>query len=295
MSKHEKEDGKNLREKFNLRAKPGQVIPYSQADDDLRDRMKTLMKPIKAAPDSFEALMGYGLAPLDKLGRVAIRLISVQEKFNPVADRFGAALNTLQNGPDDAEMKSIGQSISDGLAKEHDDSLTEEEQDSLDEEQENLIDKLQLKMVTSIQKSVEELKATDKELEQLLDESRRVQRQRRDASREIGLHIGAAERLSEKFEGKFLKRAVKKFSRNWDLEGKQSLKDIFKRGEDFSDRVAMLEDARAASFLARNQLSQMRDTMQSQRTKIAEVLNEFENEWKPLLQSTSINPFAPKP
>ena len=34
--KDKKEEGKNLREKFNLRAKPGQVIPYSQAEKPWR-------------------------------------------------------------------------------------------------------------------------------------------------------------------------------------------------------------------------------------------------------------------
>lgn len=281
MSKKDK-DAETPRETFNLRAKPGQVIPYSEADDELRARMKKSMAEIKEKPDSFEALIGYGSRPMAKMGRAANRMVRLQEKFNTVAQDMARELNAL-----DASLKSLR---ADRFAQATVDVLN-----ALAKPGKTL--KANAPEIKAVQDGMRTLPAladkigtittalenSNQQLDQLLDEARRINRQRRDAAREIGIAIGAGEKLSEKFENKFLKKAVKRAKKDWNEENKQRLKDIIKRGGQFKDRLAVLEAARAASTLARRQLGAVAGIIQDQRAKITEITEVSAKEWKAML------------
>jgi hypothetical protein len=82
--------------KFNPRAKPGRVIVYSLADKGLRRRMNGVMKEISKAPDSFEAIITYGAAPLKKLGQTTNRMFSLQTRFNAQVSAATASIRALE-------------------------------------------------------------------------------------------------------------------------------------------------------------------------------------------------------
>jgi len=288
MSKQE--HGKKLREKFNLRAKPGQVIPYSQADKGLRKRMQKVMEPVRQAPESFEALMGYGTRPIAKLGRSVNRMLSLQLKFNDVATRVGKAFDDLRTGSGDPEIKATSSALEAEIG-----AIAIGAKPTMTQEQTvKMINDLHERMAKLAETTAPVLAEADMELRRLLDEARRIDRQRRDAAREIGIHMGAGEKLADKFENGFLKKAVRKANKHWTPKNKTHLKDIVSRADDFNDRASVLQFAREGSFIARTQMKQMRDFMKSQRQKIASFKNEYENVWKPMIEAAS-KPFTPKP
>ncbi len=95
--------------------------------------------------------------------------------------------------------------------------------------------------------------------------------------------------MSKKFEGQFLRNAVRKLHKDWSDGNKHHLKAVLNRTDDFKDRVTVLEGSRAASFIARDHMKELRKTIQEQRQQVASFVNDYEKIWKPLLNS------APKP
>lgn len=270
---------KPLREKFNLRAKPGQVIPYSQADHELRGRMDKVMEPVSKAPHSFEELIGYGHRSLEKLGRAANRMVKVQEQFNAVSERVNKAVDALTAMPTEPAAAATGEAV-----QTHLEELAMGAKTTLSEEAaQKAIADLHKMLAQRAEQTLPVMLEAEKELRRLQHEARRADRQRRDAAREIGIHLGAGEQLSKKFEGHFLKHAVRKLHKNWSDDNKHHLKAVLHRTDDFKDRVTVLESSRSASFVAREQMKEIRKTIQEQRQNVKAFVKEYEKTWKPLL------------
>lgn len=222
--KDKKEEGKKLREKFNLRARPGQVIPFSQADKPLRKRMKKTMAVIDEAPMDSQSVESFGWRPVAKLGRSANRTNDLAERYAQVHENLQDVMTGILAGEvanDDAENRA------------------------------------------ALGKAAKESVAT---LESLKDEARRIDRQRRDAAREIGIHVGASEKLEEKFNGKFVRKPLVKFAKSGKPKDKAKLMEALTRGEDLLGRRFELTVDRMAA----NELKQdMREIRYALRADIA--------------------------
>lgn len=230
--KDKKEDGKKLSEKFNLRAKPGQVIPYSQADKPLRKRMKKAMSPLNEKPLDDKTIESYAWRPVAKLHRSAARTGSLRERYQKVRENFFSALGNLNTG--------------------------------------NMADIAKETLVT---------------LDRLQNEARRIDRQRRDAAREIGIHVGAAEKISKKYNGKFVRKPLAKFAKKQDAKSRQKLLKALAAGEAFNDRASVLGAQRMIAKVLRHHMQGLRKEIRSQRNATAIIAEQIERVQGTLEQS----------
>ena len=279
-----KEEGK-LQKKFNLRAKPGQVIPYSQADDGLRDRMRVVMTPIDTAPHSFDALVNYGARPMAKFGRSSTRLLGVQKQLSDKVKDMNKALDNL-----DVDMKGID---IDGLSaniKTMLKSMTDIKAPAATPAAEDAFIAQVVKTVPAVLEKLEQLEITcekfGQDIDVIMKEASRVSRQRRDAAREMGIHIGTGEKLIGEYEAGYLVKACKKFEKNQSPENRERLAVILERGDNFKDQMNILQHSREQTFSARKHMRQIVDTMKQQRAIFANVAKTSATEWKAMLRIT---------
>lgn len=253
--KDKKEDGKKLREKFNLRAKPGQVIPYTSADKPLRKRMKKVMEPINKAPFEAETVAMYGWRPVTKLERSARRTGDLRQRSLAVQDNFFDTIEAIKRGPLDKNGTTSHETLG-KIAKE-----------------------------------------TLLTLEGLQDEARRIDRQRRDAAREIGIHVGAAVKLEQKFNGKFVRKPLAKFAKSGTPKAKEKLMTALQRGEDLRQTTSDLVNGRVAATTLKSYMRGLRTSIKDVHRLVeglAEGFEKVENsletsrqEWKKTLKASS--------
>lgn len=257
--KDKKEDGKKLTEKFNLRARPGQVIPYSQADKPLRKRMKKTMARINEEPMAPQSVETFGWRPVAKLERSLRRTQDLAERYAQVHDSLqevmsGILFGKAANDGGAENRATFGQAAKESVAK----------------------------------------------LEELQDEARRIDRQRRDAAREIGIHIGASEKLEDKFNGKYVRKPLAKFAKSGKPKDKEKLIEILLRGEDLLDRRIELKVDRLAAKVLKEDMREVRFALRDDiailgtlakieelSAEVGKKLQQSEQEWKGQLQKAA--------
>ena len=284
----------------------GGIIDFKDADEELRKEMLKVMDPIDKAPNSFEAIIGYGNAPLDKLGKVANEMIRVQTKFNNEVNVMATAFGKLEDGIKDMNLDTFGEAtrkalqgmagaagtgvkgvtkmvrgmwdtVSGAKAKrDEDEKVVKEMQEALPQMLEDL-----LKMVKNIEN-------TEKGIVEVTREAEKLGKARTEATRELGIYIGASKEVMRRYDEEYIPQAREYFQESGDPEDEIYLKEVLKRRDDFEDRILVLNGSRAASVIAAQQLMQMIETMEDQRKKIQDILRNGQNEWKAMLVAAGI-------
>jgi uncharacterized protein YaaN involved in tellurite resistance len=297
-----REQARAMRQK---RAK-GAVIDYAQADEDTKAEMETLMAPIDNAPDSFEAIITFGNPPLAKLGDIANQMIAVQGRFNDQVNVMANALGKLENGLKGMNLDKFGEatrkalkglavgtgkgikgtgrflgnvwdSISGAKGKRtEDEKVVREMQDALPE------------MLFEMLKLVDSVQSTEEGIKQVMAEAEKLGIARVEATRDISLYLGAGKEVLRRYNDEYIPEASRAFEESGDPEDELYLKAVTKRKEDFIDRITVLEGSRASSVIAAQQLRQMMETMEDQRKKIQDIIQNSQNEWKAMLAAAGI-------
>jgi len=305
FNRNAEEGGENKDSQRMKRARGG-VIYFHEAEEDLRKEMLRIMDPIDKAPNSFEAVISYGNAPLDKLGKVANEMIRVQTKFNNEVNVMASAFDKLENGIKDMNLDTFGEatrkalqgmagaagtgvkgvgkfmrsmwdSVSGAKAKRtEDEKVVKEMQEALPQMLEDL-----LKMVKNIEN-------TEKGIIEVTREAEKLGKARTEATREISVYLGAAKEVLRRYDEDYIPEAREVFEESGDPEDEIFMKEVIKRREDFEDRIMVLEGSRAQSVIAAQQLMQMIETMEDQRKKIQDILRNGQNEWKAMLVAAGI-------
>ncbi len=284
----------------------GGIIEFKNADEDLRKEMVKIMDAIDKAPNSFEAIINYGNAPLDKLGKVANEMIRVQTKFNNEVNVMATAFGKLEDGIKDMNLDTFGEAtrkalqgmagaagsgvkgvtkmmrgmwdaVSGAKAKRtEDEKVVKEMQEALPQMLEDL-----LKMVKNIEN-------TEKGIVEVTREAEKLGKARTEATRELGVYIGASSEVLRRYDEEYIPQAREFFQESGDPEDELYMKEVLKRRDDFEDRILVLNGSRAASVIAAQQLMTMIETMEDQRKKIQDILRNGQNEWKAMLVAAGI-------
>ncbi len=284
----------------------GGVIEFKNADEELRKEMLKIMDPIDKAPNSFEAIINYGNAPLDKLGKVANEMIRVQTKFNNEVNVMATAFGKLEDGIKDMNLDTFGEATRKALSgmagaagsgvkgvtkmmrgmwdavsgakakRTEDEKVVKEMQEALPQMLEDL-----LKMVKNIEN-------TEKGIVEVTREAEKLGKARTEATRELGIYIGAASEVLRRYDEEYIPQAREFFQETGDPEDEIYMKEVLKRRDDFEDRILVLNGSRAASVIAAQQLMTMIETMEDQRKKIQDILRNGQNEWKAMLVAAGI-------
>lgn len=284
----------------------GKVVDYVDADPELKEQMEKAMEPIDRNPDSFESIIQYGHPPLDRLGKIANDMIKIQGKFNEQVNVMAGALNQLEGGLKGLNLDKFGeatQKLLKGLAtgagkgvkgiskftkdlweglsgakakRSEDEKLVKEMQDALPE------------MLFEMIKLVDNIAKTEVGIKEVMKETEKLGLARVEATREIGVYLGASKEVLRRYNEEYIPEANKTFEESQDPEDELYLKDVMKRKEDFIDRITVLEGSRAASVIAAQQLRQMMETMEDQRKKIQDIMFNSQNEWKAMLAAAGI-------
>lgn len=300
------EDGADPQAQNRVKRARGGIIEYKDADEELRKQMIKIMDPIDKAPNSFEAIISFGNPPLEKLGKVANEMISVQTKFDNEVNVMASAFNKLENGIKDMNLDTFGEatrkalkgmagaagsgvkgvgnfmrgmwdSVSGAKAKRtEDEKVVKEMQEALPQMLEDL-----LKMVKNIEN-------TEKGIVQVMREAETLGKSRTEATRELGLYLGAANEVLRRYDEDYIPEAREAFEETGDPDDEIYMKEVLKRRDDFEDRVLVLTGSRTQSVIAAQQLMQMIETMEDQRKKIQDILRNGQNEWKAMLVAAGI-------
>jgi uncharacterized protein YaaN involved in tellurite resistance len=284
----------------------GKVVEYVDADPELKEQMEKIMEPIDRNPDSFESIISYGHPPLDRLGKIANDMIKIQGKFNDQVNVMASALNQLEGGLKGMNLDKFGeatQKMLKGLAsgtvkgakgitkfakdiwegfsgakakRSEDEKLVKDMQEALPE------------MLFEMIKLVENIQKTEVGIKEVMKEAEKLGLARVEATREIGVYLGAGKEVLRRYNEEYIPEANKTFEESQDPEDELYLKDVMKRKEDFIDRITVLEGSRAASVIAAQQLRQMMETMEDQRKKIQDIMYNSQNEWKAMLAAAGI-------
>ncbi|MEZ0225947.1 MAG: toxic anion resistance protein [Alphaproteobacteria bacterium] len=275
------------KKKFNSKARPKKntdgVIHYDDAPVTLQLEMNKVMDAIDRTPDSFEAIISFGHPAIDRLGKLANEMIKVQGKFNNEVNVVAGALSSLETGLKGVDFDKLGQStvkLLKGLAE---GNATEDDRKQLADLQTALP-----KMLDEIIRQVDGLAGTDKGLKKVLVEAQKLVAERVEASRDLNLFLGSAKEVLRRYNEEYIPQAAKQFGESRDPEDEQYLKDVQNRKDDFIDRVVVIEGMRSAAAIAAQQLAQMVETMEDQRKKVRDVLDNSQNEWKALLSAAGI-------
>ncbi|MBI1216844.1 MAG: hypothetical protein GC185_13660 [Alphaproteobacteria bacterium] len=301
------EEGSDATNRENrARRARGRVIEYVDAEPDLKAEMEKLMDPIDKAPDSFEAIISYGNPPLDKLGKIANEMIKVQGKFNDQVNVMETAMGKLETGLKEMDLHKFGEatqkllkglasgagktakgitgfgkSLFEGLTgakakRTEDEKLVREMQDELP------------KMLYEMIQLVENIQQTENGIKEVMAEAEKLGYARVEATREISVYLGASKEVLRRYNEEYIPEANKEFEETGDPEAEIYMKDVMKRKEDFIDRITVLEGSRAASVIAAQQLRQIMETMEDQRKKIQDIIQNSQNEWKAMLAAAGI-------
>jgi uncharacterized protein YaaN involved in tellurite resistance len=249
----------------------------------LADKTAKLMTTIDAKPDSFEAVISYGHAPMEKIGEIANDLIKVQGLFNQQVTAVGDALTTLETGLKGLELERFGDAtlkLLKGLAG-----------GKVDPEDKKLVNGLHgalPKMLDEVTKLVDNLSQTDAGIADTLKQIAKIERARVAATRDIMHHLEASKKIVSKYNEEYIPEAKKAFDDYQDPEYELYLKDVTKRKEDFLDRVIILEATRCSSVIAGQQLRQMTDALEGERMKFQDIVYNSQNEWKSMLSAAGI-------
>lgn len=300
------EGGEDSKDTQRMKRARGGIIEFKDADEDLRKEMLKIMDPIDKAPNSFEAIINFGNAPLDKLGKVANEMIRVQTKFNNEVNVMATAFNKLEDGIKEMNLDTFGEAtrkalqgmagaagsgvkgvtkmmrgmwdaVSGAKAKRtEDEKVVKEMQEALPQMLEDL-----LKMVKNIEN-------TEKGIVDVTREAEKLGKARTEATRELGVYIGASKEVLRRYDEEYIPQAREFFEETGDPEDEIYLKEVLKRRDDFEDRILVLNSSRAASVIAAQQLMQMVETMEDQRKKIQDILRNGQNEWKAMLVAAGI-------
>lgn len=289
-----------------VRRARGKVVEYVDADPELKAQMEKIMDPIDKAPDSFESIISYGNPPLARLGKIADDMIKVQGRFNDQVNVMATAMSQLENGLKNMDLHKfgeatqkllkglasgtgkaakgvfgVGKSLFEGLTgakakRTEDEKLVNEMQDELP------------KMLYQMISLVENIQKTDVGIKEVMKEAEKLGLARVEATREIGVYLGASKEVLRRYNEEYIPQAQEIFTESQDPEDELYLKDVMKRKEDFIDRITVLEGSRAASVIAAQQLRQIMETMEDQRKKIQDIMFNSQNEWKAMLAAAGI-------
>lgn len=281
MTKH------NPKKKFNSssRAKKntGGVIQYDDARGKLKAEMEKIMDAIDRNPDSFEAIITYGHGAIDRLGKIANEMIKIQGGFNAQVTAVADALSGLEGGLNGMDLGKFGeatQKLLKGLSR---GGVSAENRKLVTELQQSLP-----RMLGEMIRLVDGLAGTEAGLKEVVKEAQKLAVERVKSSRELDTLLGTAKEVLRRYNEEYIPEAAKQFGETLDPEDQQYLKDILKRKEDFIDRTAILEGTRAAAIIAGQQVNQMLDTIEDQRKKIRDILDNSQNEWKAMLAAAGI-------
>ncbi len=301
------------RESNRQRRTRSKVVDYADLnpavaeDAEIKALMDRIMDPIDRAPESFEAIITYGHPPLKKLGDIANDMMKVQGKFNEQVNIMSAAMEKMEAGMGGMNLeqmskqareaimrglktggkgavgfgktlKGIGGAIigKTGSKKSEDDQFIADMQDALPE------------MLFEMIRLVKDIENTDKGIQEVMKEADKLGLARVEATREIGLYLGASKEVLRRYNEEYIPNAQKDFEESGDPEDQMLWEDIAKRKDDFLDRITILEGSRAQSVLAAQQLRQMVETMEDQRKKIQDIIFNSQNEWKAMLAAAGI-------
>jgi uncharacterized protein YaaN involved in tellurite resistance len=284
----------------------GRVVEYVDADPELKAEMEKFMDPIDKAPDSFESIISFGNPPLEKLGKIANDMIKVQGRFNEQVNVMETAMTKLEAGIKEMDMhkfgeatkkllKSLGTGVGKGakgiggIGKSLFEGLTgakskRTEDQKLLNEMQNELPKMLYEMISL----VENIEQTEQGIKEVMKEAEKLGYARVEATREISVFLGASKEVLRRYNEEYIPEASKEFEETSDPEAEIYMQDVMKRKEDFIDRITVLEGSRAASVIAAQQLRQIMETMEDQRKKIQDIIQNSQNEWKAMLAAAGI-------
>lgn len=282
------------------------VVDYADADADLKALMDRAMDPIDKNPQSFEAIVTYGNAPLEELGKIANQMITVQSRFNAQVNVMASAIEQLQSGMQGMNLDKFAEATKNmlkgmasvgvkgarggfnfgkgliekftgaGKNKGEDEKLVEEMQRALPN------------MLNEMIRLVDEISKTEDGIKEVIKEAEKLGVARVEATRSINVYLGAGKEVLRRYNEEYIPEAQADFDESADPEDEMHLKDVLKRKDDFVDRLTVLEGSRAASVIAAQQLKQIMDTMEDQLKKIQDIKYNSQNEWKAMLAAAGI-------
>lgn len=282
------------------------VVDYADADDELKAAMDKVMEPIDKSPDSFEAIITFGNEPLDKLGKIANQMITVQSRFNAQVNVMASAMEKLESGMREMNMEKFaeatkrmlknvagvgvkgvkgGFSLGKGLV----DMFTGASKNKGDDQK--LVEEMQQALPTMLNEMirlVDEITKTEEGIKEVIKEAEKLGLARIEATRTINVYLGAGKEIIRRYNEEYIPEAQADFDELADPEDEMYLKDVLKRKDDFIDRLTVLEGSRAAGVIAAQQLKQIMDTMEDQLKKIQDIKYNSQNEWKAMLAAAGI-------
>src|SRR5690606_27395153 len=205
------------------------VVDYVDADPELKAHMEKLMDPIDQAPDSFEAIITYGNAPLVRLGDIANDMIKIQGKFNDQVNVMSTALGKLETGLKDMDLDTFGEAtrkllksmahgagtgakgigkflsnVKDSLTgakakRTEDEKVVREMQDALPE------------MLYEMIKLVDNIAKTEQGIKDVMKEAEKLGVARVEATREISVYLGAGKEVLRRYNEEYIAQASKDF------------------------------------------------------------------------------------
>lgn len=282
------------------------VVEYNDADPELKALMEKIMDPIDKNPDSFEAILTYGQAPLEELGKIANSMIAVQTRFNDQVNVMASAMQKLETGMKGMNLdkfadatknllKSLGnagaKTVSGGfnlgakLAK----AFTGGNKPKTDDQK--LLDEMQNAlpaMLSEMIALVDDIDKTGDGIREVMKEAEKLGFARVEATRSINVYLGASKEVLRRYKEEYIPAAQADFEETADPEDELYLKALIKRQDDFLNRISILEGSRLQGVIAAQQLKQIMDTMEDQLKQVEEIKHNGQNEWKAMLASAGI-------
>lgn len=282
------------------------IVEYADADAELKELMEKVMEPIDKSPDSFEAIITYGHAPLEELGKIANSMIAVQTRFNDQVnvmasamdklqtgmkgmsmDKFADATKNLLKGLSDAGAKTVsgGFNIGKRLAK----AFTGGNKPKTDDEK--LLEEMQNAlpaMLNEMIRLVDDIDKTGDGIREVLKEAEKLGEARVRATRSINVYLGASKEVLRRYKEEYIPQAQADYEESADPEDEMYLKDLLKRQDDFLNRISVLEGSRLQGVIAAQQLKQIMETMEDQLKSIEDIKHNGQNEWKAMLAAAGI-------
>lgn len=283
------------------------VVEYAEADTELKELMEKVMEPIDKAPDSFEAIITYGHAPLEELGKIANSMIAVQTRFNDQVNVMASAMDKLQAGMKGMNLdkfadatKSLLKNLSDAgaktvgggfnLGKKLVGAFTKGGNKPKSDDQ-KLLDEMQNAlpaMLNEMVSLVDNIDKTGAGIRQVLKEAEKLGEARVRATRSINVYLGASKEVLRRYKEVYIPEAQANYEESSDPEDELYLKDLLKRQDDFLNRISVLEGSRLQGVIAAQQLKQIMETMEDQLKSIEDIKHNGQNEWKAMLAAAGI-------
>lgn len=285
------------------RRSKGLVIDYADADDDLKEEMERVMAPIGAAPDSFEAIITFGTQPLIKLGKIGEDLLKIQGSFDESINVVHDAWKELHGGANSLGLEKItknarsalkgaaaagaaaGKGIGKAIGKAWDVLSGAAKKRSEEEKAVREIQDAIPNLLKEMKKLVDRVLGTEQGLIQLTKEVEKLGIARVDATRELGVYLGAGKEVLKRYDEEYLFEARKDWEADPTPENEMYLNRVVSRKEDFIGQLNRLEQARASSVLGARQLERILKTVEEQRKQMADLRINTQNEWRAMLSA----------